>query len=260
MDNDFAYVRGNFTKIPLLVGEWSASPFSTEKGARWKYFDFFIRTAAKYNVSTILWDNGLDYLDRAAHKWRDQVIPQIYMNAYRGLSNSLPDTTTNDTSDEQYSSAYIYHRTGENLTDQRLPFLLNGNILENVLWKNNSLLVETDFTFKSQPDSIVFKKSLLSTIFGASSGTGVKAELTVDFNEGANIQIQAVEWDKPVLARNATKVVAGKEIFIPITWKGLDSVAAVKAIKSDGSILVDDWTQWLPPLQQGRLVSVPQCS
>lgn len=29
--------------------------------------------------------------------------------------------------------------------------------------------------------------------------------------------------------------------------------AAVRALKSDGTILIDDWTQYLGPLQQGRL-------
>ena len=32
-------------------------------------------------------------------------------------------------------------------------------------------------------------------------------------------------------------------------------VAAVRAQALDGTILFDDWTQWLGPLQQGRAVS-----
>lgn len=62
LEADIAAVRGNFSDIPLIIGEWAASPVATETAARWRYFDFFLRTAAKYNTATVIWDNGADFL------------------------------------------------------------------------------------------------------------------------------------------------------------------------------------------------------
>src|SRR5689334_1924235 len=77
LEADIAAVRGNFTDVPLVIGEWSASPVALEPAARWRYFDHFVRMAAKYNTSIMLWDNGNDYLDRSSHKWRDPVAQSI---------------------------------------------------------------------------------------------------------------------------------------------------------------------------------------
>ena len=43
---------GNFTGIPTFVGEWAVATSQTEPAARWRYMDFFLRTAAKYGFST----------------------------------------------------------------------------------------------------------------------------------------------------------------------------------------------------------------
>jgi endoglucanase len=53
-------IQGNFTDVPLLIREWAASLVATEAAGRWKYFDYLLQMAKKYNTATMLWDNGKD--------------------------------------------------------------------------------------------------------------------------------------------------------------------------------------------------------
>lgn len=64
---DFDLFHGNFSSVPAFVGEWSASPANTETAVRWKYFDYFIRTYAKFGYSSVMWDNGNDIFNRSAN-------------------------------------------------------------------------------------------------------------------------------------------------------------------------------------------------
>jgi endoglucanase len=253
LDADFAMVRGNFTDVPLVIGEWAASPVATETAGRWRYFDFLIRTAAKYNTSTILWDNGADFLDRATHQWRDPVAQDIYKNAVKGIPNALPDSTT-DGSATQQSSAYIYHKKGTNFTDTTLPFIFNGNKLSKniVLGSGKSLNQGRDYTVSGE--SINFKSAFLASVFTPTSATGSLANLTLTFNRGASLVVNMLQYSVPTLASTSSKLPAtSADLLIPLTWSGQNRPAAIKAVKSDGTFLVDDWTQYLPVLQQGRM-------
>jgi len=254
MDADFAIVRGNFTDVPIVVGEWSASPVNTETAARWRYFDFFARTAAKYNTSTILWDNGADFLNRATHQWRDTVAQDIYINAVKGIPNALPDSTT-DGSTTQQSSAYVYHKKGTNITDVTLGFQFNGNKLNKniVLAASNKALNQgRDYTVSGE--TITFKAALLSTIFTSTSPTGSLSNFTLSFNRGAALTVNAIQWDIPSLAITSSKLpAAGTDLLIAFKWQGQNRPAAVKGTKLDDTYLVDDWTRYLPELQHGRM-------
>ncbi|KAF2030304.1 glycoside hydrolase [Setomelanomma holmii] len=252
LDADFALVRGNFTDVPLVIGEWAASPVATETAARWRYFDFLVRTATKYNTSTILWDNGADFLNRATHQWRDPVAQNIYINAVKGIPNTLPESTT-DGSTTQQSSAYIYHKKGTNVTDVPLPFKFNGNTLsKNIALANKPLNQGRDYTVSGE--TITFKAAFLNTIFTPTSSTGSLGNLTLTFNRGAALTVNLLQYSVPVLSSTSSKLPAtSADLLIPLTWSGQNRPAAVKAVKSDGGYLVDDWTQYLPALQQGRM-------
>lgn len=91
---ELSSVRGNFTNVPIVLGEYDASQLNTEPAARWKWFDHVLRTAKALDMLPMMWDNGLDNLDRATGKWRDQTAIDIMMHALAGRSNSLPDSTT----------------------------------------------------------------------------------------------------------------------------------------------------------------------
>lgn len=245
LEADIAAVRGNFTNVPLLIGEWAASPVTTETAARWKYFDYFLQMAKKYDTVPMLWDNGADFLDRAAHAWRDQVAINILTNATAGVTNSLPDSTEDGTTASQWSSAFIFHQVGTTVTDQTLPFLLNGNTLKSISSPSKTLTVNTDYVVSGS--NITFKASLLSTFVSSATSPGSIANLTLTFTAGANLLVNIIQWDVLVLGSTTSKAVSGSDLSIPITWKGIGKPAAVRAIESDGTYLEDTWTVYLGP-------------
>lgn len=265
METDLATIRSNFTDIPLLIGEWAASPVATETSARWRYFDHFIRTAAKYNTTTILWDNGADFLNRATHEWRDAVALDILRYAAKGTRNALPGGTTDEQATSQNSSAYIYHKLNSTVTDVELPFQFNGNTLKSAtLAKNGKKLVEKkDFAVNREKETITFKKSFLSTILTPTANkknpapvtTGTLANITLAFTPGADLTVNILSYSTPKISGPTSLALpaASADIRIPIQWAGQNRPATVRAVKADGKFLVDDWTQYLGPLQQGRM-------
>ncbi|KAK3942468.1 glycoside hydrolase [Diplogelasinospora grovesii] len=253
MTTDFGYVHGNFTDVPVVMGEFDASQLNCEAAARWKWFDHVVRTSHSLGFAGFLWDNGLDNLDRATGIWRDATAVNITMKATKGEQNSLADSTTDPAATSQNSSAYVFHKTGDGVTEQTLPFILNGNTFKTLMMGSTMLKEGSDYAVSGS--NLVFKQSLLSTIFSASSGAGSKENVTVTFSQGAPSQVELVQWDTPTFGSYsgaAKDVPAGADLWIPVVWKGLHKVAAVKIQKSDGAYLVDDWTQYLPTLQQGR--------
>ncbi|KAJ4286290.1 hypothetical protein N0V90_013324 [Kalmusia sp. IMI 367209] len=272
LDADFAAIRGNFTDVPLIIGEWDASPVATETAARWKYFDcesaclecfetesnfgssiVLIRTAAKYNTATVLWDNGADHLDRATHQWRDPTALAILTNAAAGKTNSLPDSTTDGSATTQSSSAYVYHKAGAAVTDATVPYLFNGNTLSSIKNAKTGTALTRGTDYSTSSSAITLTSAYLKTII-TSTTTGSLLNLTLTFSSGAPTTLNILQYATPTLGSTTAKLPAtSADLSIPITWKGQNRPAAVKAIKSDAGILIDDWTQYLGPLQQGRL-------
>ncbi|KAL1613030.1 hypothetical protein SLS60_001262 [Paraconiothyrium brasiliense] len=254
LDADFAAIRNNFTDVPLIIGEWDASSVQTETAARWKYFDFLIRTANKYNTATVLWDNGADQFNRATHQWRDPTVLGILTNAAAGKTNSLPDSTTDASATTQSSSAYAYHKAGAAITDIVLPYLFNGNTLSSIKNAKTGTTLTKGSDYSSNSSAIVLTSTFLKTIITSTTATGSLTNLTVTFSSGAPTNIDILQYATPVLGSTTQALPAtSADLPIPITWKGQNRPATVKAIKSDGGILIDDWTQYLGPLQQGRL-------
>lgn len=260
LEADLAAIRGNFTNVPLVIGEYSASTTNTEPAARWKYTDFLVRTAKKYSTSTILWDNGGDFLDRTANAWRDPTVPQLITNATVGTVNSLADSTTDISATTQSTSAYIFHKVGDAVQDMTLPYLFNGNTLKSIRLVGGKVL-DPSRDYMVSGNNITFRYDFLSkNLFNSTTASGVRGTLVLTFSKGAELWVQAVAWAQPKLASTSSKAVAGADLHIPITWAGVAKPAAVKALESDGTYLVDDWTQYLPTLQQARTVSAPYIS
>lgn len=250
MEADFANIRGNFSDIPLVIGEFETNML-LEPAARRKYNDFAVRTARKYGTSVMVWDNGDGALDRATHTWRDPYLVDIILNAVEGISNSLADSTTDASATEQLSSAYIFHKVGDDVTDQPATFILNGNKVNSIETSNGTALSSSE-DYSVSDGIVTFKKAFLSKYLSPTADPGSKANLTVTFSAGAGASIEVVQWDVPTLGATSSQAVSGSDLLIPITWKGLYSLAAVKMLREDGVYLVDDWTQYLGPLQQGR--------
>jgi endoglucanase len=227
---------------------------STETAARWKYFDFFLRTAAKYNTATVIWDNGADFLNRGTHQWRDTVAQSILQNTVAGVKNALPESTTDGAATEHSSSAYIYHKLNTSVTDTALPFQFNGNTLKSATLTTTGKALVSGSDYSVSGEIITFKSSFLSTILTSTAPIGSLANITLSFSAGADLLVNILQWTTPTLSVTSSKLpAASSDHLIPITWPGANRPATVRALKSDGTILIDDWTQWLGPLQQGRM-------
>lgn len=249
-------VASNFSDVPLYIGEFDASPTNTETAARWKWFDHFMRTATEIGAAVAIWDNGLDHLDRDAGTWRDPTTLEIMFTAIEGVVNSLPDSTVDATAATQFSSAYIFHRVGNALdADKELPWLFNGNTLDSVTLEGEELVQGTDFTVSAS--AVTFSAAYLSALLPAEMSPGSVANFTLAFSAGTSIPVEFILWDVPVLESTSSTAVAGSDLLIPVTWGGIETVAAVKMLTADGTYLVDDWTQYLGPLEQARGVSLP---
>ncbi|KAL4929796.1 putative extracellular endoglucanase [Aspergillus undulatus] len=254
LSTDFELIRNNFTDVPLILGEYDASPTNTEPAARWKYFDHLQRVASKLGISTIIWDNGADHLDRTIGEWRDPTSLQLVVGTTADTANSLPDSTEDATATEQWSSAYIFHQAGEEATEQTLPYLFKGNSLVSITDSAGTVLASgSDYSVSG--DVIVFSSTYLASKYTASTAPSVIDTLTLTFDGGvASPTLDIVVWDTPVLASTSVSAssVSGADLLIPITWAGIAKPAAVKALTESGVYLFDDWTQWLGPLQQAR--------
>lgn len=257
LSTDFQLLRNNFSDVPIILGEYDASPTNTEPAARWKYVDQLVRSASKLNYALVLWDNGLDHLDRDPKTWRDPNSISMITKSISDTSNSLPDSTEETSVTTQSSSAYIFHQHGTTVKDQSLPFIFNGNTLSSITDSTGSKLTSgTDYSVSGS--NIIFKASYLSKHFSDSTSPGVITSLTLKFSGGdSSPTVQLVEWTTPTLSSKTAvaSAVSGSDLSIPITWGGLKTVAAVKAVTSSGQYLVDDFTQWFGPLQEGRAVS-----
>lgn len=260
---DLEAVRGNLTaitgnsKIPIYLGEFDASQLSLEAAARWRWFDTVVTAAKRLNIVPVLWDNGLDNLQRETGKWRDEVAVEIIVNAIKGKKNSLPESTTDGGATTQESSAYVFNKVGDDVGERNLSFALNGNRFKTLSVDGMALKAGKDFAI--QEGTVTLKKEFLGQYLSKDAAPGTKANITVMFSAGAKSQVEIVQWDLPVPAQtssSASAVPAGQDLSIPVVWKGLHRVAAVKMIKADGSYLFDDWTMWLPELQKGRGVSI----
>jgi endoglucanase len=117
---------------------------------------------------------------------------------------------------------------------------------------NKALNQGRDYTVSGE--KITFKAPFLNTIFTPTSPTGSLTNLTLSFDRGAALTVNMLQYATPTLSTTSSKLPAtSSDLLIPIQWAGQNRPATIKAVKSDGTFLVDDWTQYLPALQQGRM-------
>ncbi|KAJ4403321.1 hypothetical protein N0V85_005120 [Neurospora sp. IMI 360204] len=253
---DLEAVRGNLTlvtgdpKIPIYLGEFDASQLSLEAAARWRWFDTVVGAARRLNIVPVLWDNGLDNLQRETGRWRDEVAVEIIVNAVKGRKISLPESTVDSGATMQESSAEELVVRVEWQSVQRNALRVDGVALK----AGKDYAVQEQGTEKG---TVTLKKEFLGKVrlyLSKDAAPGTKANITVTFSAGAKSQVEIVQWDVGVPAQTSSSAsaVPSGDLWIPLVWKGLHRVAAVKMIKADGSYLFDDWTMWLPELQKGR--------
>jgi endoglucanase len=189
--------------------------------------------------------------------WRDQTAIDIYMSAFAGEANALPDSTTDPNAITQFTSADLFVRVGQNVTSQSLPYILPSNVtLVSISSANNSTLTRgVDYSISH--GAVVFSAHLLRRYFTPSTSPGPVVNLTIGFSSGADLTLALVLWDTPMLNSTSSSVAAANDasVSIPVQWKGINKPAAVKAVTANGTYLVDDFTKYYGPLQNARTVS-----
>ncbi|KAE9371779.1 glycoside hydrolase family 5 protein [Stipitochalara longipes BDJ] len=265
IDADIAQARGNFTDVPLIIGEFATPPLSTETAARWKLYDFITHTARAYNTSVMLWDAGGSFAVDSPAPWQDPTAIEIIKFAAEGVVNILAESTVDPDAVAQSTSAFLFYKDGDLLKDISLPFVWNGSKglpLLSITYStststpNGSKILRQDTEYSIKDANITFLTPFLSTLFAPKSTNGFKANITLHFSTGADLQLQAYQWSAPILSSassNLNSSIAQNDLAIPITWQGRPQLATVKAQMSNGSYFVDTWTQYLGPLQRGRM-------
>jgi endoglucanase len=211
----------------------------------------------------MLWDAGGSFEVDSPVPWQDQTVIEIIMIASRGLVNVLAESTTDPNAPTQSTSTFLWHRNGSVVQDTTLEFIWNGSYAF-LLWsastistpkQGRNLVQGTDYEVVGT--NITFKVTYVSTLFQPTSTPGFKGNITLLFTGGAVLHLQAYQWAAPTLASSSstiTNAAAQNDLAIPVSWQGKPQLATVKAQMVNGSYLVDTWTQYLGPLQQGRMV------
>ena len=175
-------------------------------------------------------------------KWRDPTKRDVIVNAAKGVVNSLPATG---------QPAALYQKSGATVASQTIALNLNGNTVSKVSnARGKTLQKGTDYTVSAT--SVTVSASYLSSVLQGST-LGVRDTLTIQFSRGASLPFDVRMYGKPTTAQTAITVSnLSQRMAVAINPKG-STLAAVKAVKQDGSFLRNDWTKGLGPLQQGRL-------
>ncbi|KAF3935462.1 hypothetical protein ABW20_dc0108435 [Dactylellina cionopaga] len=249
LETDFSTFRGNFSNIPVVIGEFGGGPGALEPAAAWRYLDHFLHMANKYHFSVVTWDNGEDLFNRTTLQWYNPAGESILINGASAKFGALPVATT-DGSVPQLSSAFIFHKVGTPVVAQTASYDLNGVTLVSIKNKAGTALTSSQYTFSSA-GLLTLSATYLSTLYSASSAPGVKEELTLTFSQGGFLTLTIVHWDVPTISQTSLAVPTA-DTRIPISWNGFNRVAAVRAVWSNGVYVSDDWTVYLPSLQQAR--------
>jgi endoglucanase len=157
----------------------------------------------------------------------------------------------------RFHHSHLFHKSGDPIEDTNLPFLWNGNTLDCIDCSPNCGRPRPNIDYSVNANNLTFRAGFMKEIFPPYSKAGFKANLTLHFSAGADLQLQPYQWAAPILASNSSIVTSDSSqtnLAILVTWMGKPELATVKAQIIGGSYLVDSWTQWLGPLQQGRMV------
>lgn len=210
-----------------------------------------MRTALKYRLATQLWDNGSDHFDRLARTWRDPVKLAIIQNAVKGVNNTLVAYN---------QEPALYFSPAETLAANRTVAIdWNGNTLRDVRLGSaagRSLKKGKDYTATST--GITFSPTYLTTLLSSfpAAQLGALTSLYIIPSKGAVFPLSITRHTLPTIANGQTSFTVtdtSSPFAIPVASWGGTKLATVRAVKSDGAILKDDWTQWLGELQRGRL-------
>ncbi|EPS41012.1 hypothetical protein H072_5096 [Dactylellina haptotyla CBS 200.50] len=262
IEAEFKMWKGNFTDIPTFVGEWNASPKNVERAAGWRYYDAFTKLCNKYGFSHIIWDAGNDNLNRITNTWFEPASQSILMNAVAGNTNVLADSTLDGGATTQFSSAYIFHKVGDAVTDKTATYInTNGAPISVKTSTGVDLLAsgQVGYSAGSTPSTgvLTVKQSYFATLIGSNTAPGVLETLNIAWGAGEELTLKIVLYKAPTVSNPTIPMQTSGDLHIPVQYAGLPFPAAVYGEYDDAArtYVSDDWTVWLGPLQKGRWVS-----
>jgi endoglucanase len=233
--------------LPVIIGEFGGG---TETRSRWVYHDTFVRSAYKYGMAPMLWDNGVGVYDRVNQVWLDPIVKDIIVNAAKGIPNSLVD------------KASLYFQAGEAVTEDRsVQIEMRGNTLLGIYNNGHPLVEGADYTFDGS--TVIFKAAFLAN---ALTKLGINASLELKFSAGADQLVRLIQYRTPELGETTITIDRSKgdvteDLAIPTNFNGT-TLATVQAVYSNiyhpsvPNLLLpvkDDWTVWLTSDRYGRL-------
>ncbi|CAE6532783.1 unnamed protein product [Rhizoctonia solani] len=244
VDSEFAQVRGNFS-VPILIGEYGTSSVGSaiEKAAGWAWYDHVVRTAIKYTMVPQWWDNGNDFYDRTAAKWRDVTTKNIVIAAAAGQINTIP-----------YNGNGTIWLKSDITTPPAIYLQYNGNTLKGIYTPTGTALtIGTDYTVITSPlTGFSLTPSYIASL-GSSSTLGEIGRAIVRSSSGADLEIDIRRYSRPVIPGGTISVSGNtNDYYINFTPNGA-KLATVKATGPSGEFVKDDWTQWLGEPQAGRI-------
>ncbi|KAG9103258.1 hypothetical protein FRC07_010050, partial [Ceratobasidium sp. 392] len=242
--NDIAPVRGNFS-VPILMGEYSTSQVNKniEKAAGWAWFDHVTRTALKYNIVPMWWDNGAEYFIRSTGKWQDITTKNIVMAVVAGKINTIPYN----------GNGTVWLKSGAtSIPPVYLQY--NGNTLKGVYTPSGAALTSgKDYTVVTSPLTGVALTAAYIKSLGSATALGELGRVIIRSSAGADLEIDIRRYTRPVIPTSAITISGtSSDYYFNYTSNGA-KLATVKALNPDGTIFKDDWTQWLGEPQAGRI-------
>jgi endoglucanase len=217
--------------IPVILGEYGLLGFdkntsTIEQGEKLKYFEFLTYYVQKKNITHMLWDNG-QHFKRPTFKWADQELYNV-MNA--GWKNRSSTAETD----------LIFVKKGMVIQDTPIKLNLNGNQLTSIRLRLDGRTLYKDIDYTLEGDVLTLKASLLTKLT-ALGKFGENAQLTAEFNTGADWNFRVLYYETPKL-----QSIDGTTGFfaIPTAFNGARLAAMEAVYASGGKAGPQGWTSF----------------
>jgi len=229
-DNLFKRLHDKFVAdgLPVIIGEFGTLG-TNERHSKWIYHDHFVRTAKKYGMVSVWWDNG-EHLDRLRGYWNDPIVKDIIVNASHGIANSFVETGD------------LYIRQDE-ADDTALQLELNGNTMTGI-FNGDAVLGEDDYKYDADTAQVTIKRVYLEGML-KDKGLGDIGQLTFRFSQGADQVVHVHQYKDPVLKQKELVIDrSGGDIVgdtgIELDYNGTE-MARLKAVEADGQSVHTEW-------------------
>lgn len=212
--------------VPVIIGEHSTG---VEHYNRWLYLDDLVGKAAKYGITTMLWDNGAEYYDRWEQTFRDPVAIDVIVNAANRVPNALVRTPD------------LYFKANAPVEDRSLDIDWNGNKLNAIY--HGLYKLEAGKDYKIDGGKVVLKGDYLKSILPLGMGE-TKSPLRFDFNRGADNMVYVHQYVAPTIGTTAITVKESdkpyQDLTLDLHGNGNGRPKAVTAVENGTNAPIKD--------------------